>query len=155
MEQLTRIKELIRPILQSEDIILYDVSWHMEGQSRILQVAIMRPDGSMDIDVCCEMSEKVSLVLDEADMIASEYFLEVCSPGAERELRTPEQITDAIGEYIYVKFKNPKDGMDELKGTMRAFDGNIVYLDYMAKAVKKKAEVEMSNIALIRLSVKI
>ena len=45
--------------------------------------------------------------------------------------------------------------MDEIKGTLTAFENNTVNLDYMAKAVKKKAEIEMDNIALIRLSVKI
>ena len=44
--------------------------------------------------------------------------------------------------------------MDDVKGTLTAFENNTVYLDYMAKAVKKKAEIEMDNIALIRLSVK-
>ena len=115
----------------------------------------MHKDGSMDIDTCAAQSEKISTMLDEMDMIASEYFLEVCSPGAERELKSEEQIRDAIGEFVYVKLKNPRAGMDEIKGTLTAFENNTVYLDYMAKAVKKKAEIEMDNIALIRLSVKI
>ena len=109
----------------------------------------------MDIDTCAAPTEKSSEMLDELDMIASEYFLEVCSPGAERELKNEEQIKDAIGEFVYVKLKNPKAGMDDVKGTLTAFENNTVYLDYMAKAVKKKAEIEMDNIALIRLSVKI
>ena len=155
MDGLSKIKELIKPLLAQEDIELYDVSWQQEGKNRILQVAIMCKDGSMDIDTCATMSEKISEKLDEVDMIASEYFLEVCSPGAERELKSEEQIRDAIGEFVYVKLKNPRAGMDEIKGTLTAFENNTVYLDYMAKAVKKKAEIEMDNIALIRLSVKI
>ena len=109
----------------------------------------------MDIDTCAAQSEKISAMLDELDLISSEYFLEVCSPGAERELKSEDQIKDAIGEFVYVKLKNPKAGMDEIKGTLTAFENHTVYLDYMAKAVKKKAEIEMDNIALIRLSVKI
>lgn len=155
MDQLTRIKEMITPLLQADGIELYDVAWHTEGKNRILQISIMHSDGSMDIDTCASVSEKISEKLDEEDFIASEYFLEVCSPGAERELRNEQQITDAIGEYVYVKLKNPKAGMDEVKGTLTAFENNTVYLDYMAKAVKKKAEIDMENIALIRLSVKI
>ncbi len=74
MDQLTKIKELVTPILQEEDILLYDVKWHTEGKNRILQISIMRKDGSMDIDTCAEMSEKISVKLDEEDLIASEYF---------------------------------------------------------------------------------
>ena len=47
MDQLTKIKELVTPILQEEDILLYDVKWHTEGKNRILQISIMRKDGSM------------------------------------------------------------------------------------------------------------
>ena len=155
MDQLTKIKELVTPILQEEDILLYDVKWHTEGKNRILQISIMRKDGSMDIDTCAEMSEKISVKLDEEDLIASEYFLEVCSPGAERELRSDEEIQHAVGEYVYVKLKNPKNGLDEVKWDLTAYENGIVYINYMAKAVKKKAEIEKENISLIRLSVRI
>lgn len=155
MDQITKLKDMIQPLLAQEDVELYDVSWHTEGKMRILQVAIMRHDGSMDIDTCAAMSEKIGTLLDEKDLIASEYFLEVCSPGAERELKNAQQIQDAVGEYVYVKLKDPKAGMAEVKGTLTSFEDGVVALDYMDKAVKKKTKIEMDNVALIRLSVKI
>lgn len=155
MDQITKLEELIAPLVAEDGIELYDVAWHTEGKMRILQVSIMKKDGSMDIDTCAEQSEKISAMLDEKDLISSEYFLEVCSPGAERELRNEQQIKDAVGEYVYVKLKNPKAGMNDVKGTLLAFENNTVFIEYMAKAVKKKAEIELENIALIRLSVKI
>lgn len=155
MNQIEKIKELITPVMDEEQIVLYDVNWHQEGNTKILQIAIMYPDGSMDIDTCCTMSEKISAVLDEEDLISHEYFLEVCSPGAERELRSLKEIADAVGEYVYVKLKNPKAGMDEVKGYLTKYENETVFIDYMAKAVKKKTEIQCDNIALIRLSVKI
>nr|WP_233511855.1 hypothetical protein [Absiella sp. AM54-8XD] len=50
MDQIQKIKELVAPILEKEEIQLYEVLWHNEGNMRILQIAIMRNDGSMDID---------------------------------------------------------------------------------------------------------
>lgn len=155
MDQLTNIKTLILPLLEQENVTLYDVAWHQEGRMRILQIAIMHADGSMDIDTCAKMSEKISAILDEKDPITSEYFLEVCSPGAERELKNEQQIQDAIGEFIYLKLKDPKAGMDEVKGTLTSFADDIVHIDYMDKAVKKKTAIAYENVALIRLSVKI
>lgn len=155
MDSLSKVKELISPLFLQEDIQLYDLSWHQEGKSRILQIAIMRKDGSMDIDTCAEMSEKISAILDEADIIASEYFLEVCSPGAERELKNEQQIIDAIDEFVYVKLKDPKSGMDAVKGYLRAYENKEATIEYMDKAVKRKISISADNIALIRLSVKI
>lgn len=155
MDQIQKIKELVAPILEKEEIQLYEVQWHNEGSMRILQIAIMRNDGSMDIDTCADMSERISECLDEADLISSEYFLEVCSPGAERELKDEAQIKAAIGEYVYVKLRNPKAGMDEVKGYLKSMEENEVLIEYMDKAVKRKVSIELDNISLIRLSVKI
>lgn len=155
MDQIQKIKELVTPILETAEIQLYEVAWHSEGKNRILQISMMRKDGSMDIDTCAEMSEKISECLDTADLISSEYFLEVCSPGAERELKDKVQIQGALGEYVYAKLKNPKAGMDEVKGYLKAVEEETVLIEYMDKAVKKKVSLDMDNLALIRLSVKI
>ena len=109
----------------------------------------------MDIDTCAGISEGISSLLDESDIISHEYFLEVCSPGAERELRSEQEILDAVGEYVFVKLKDPKAGMDSVKGTLLSADARSVEIEYMAKAVRKKIKIDSGNIALIRLSVKI
>ena len=155
MDVLKQIKEMCTTLLQAEAIQLYDVSWQQEGRNRILQIAIMREDGSMDIDTCAMMSEIISQKLDELDLVSGEYFLEVCSPGAERELKDDVQIKAALNEYVYVKLRNPQAGYDLLKGYLIAVEEDAITISYMDKAVKKQAKVQKDNIALIRLSVKI
>ena len=155
MDVLKQIKEMCTTLLQAEEIQLYDVSWQQEGRNRILQIAIMREDGSMDIDTCAMMSEIISQKLDELDLVSGEYFLEVCSPGAERELKDDVQIKAALNEYVYVKLRNPQAGYDALKGYLIAVEDDAITISYMDKAVKKQAKVQKDNIALIRLSDKI
>ena len=155
MDVLKQIKEMCATLLQAEEIQLYDVSWQQEGRNRILQIAILREDGSMDIDTCAMMSEIISQKLDELDLVSGEYFLEVCSPGAERELKDDVQIKAALNEYVYVKLRNPQAGYDALKGYLIAVEEDAITISYMDKAVKKQAKVQKDNIALIRLSVKI
>lgn len=155
MDILNQVREMCNQILETENIQLYDVSWQQEGKNRILQIAIMREDGSMDIDTCALMSEKISQKLDELDLIQGEYFLEVCSPGAERELKNDDQIKAALNEYVYVKLRNPQKGYDALKGYLIAVEENHITISYMDKAVKKQADIQKENIAFIRLSVKI
>lgn len=155
MDQIKRIEEIVQPILNEHNLHLYEVLWRNEGNTKILQIAIMRKDGTMDIDTCSLISEAISTKLDEEDFISYEYFLEVCSPGAERELRTLEEVKEAIEEFVYIKFKNPTAGMNDVKGTLVGVDDDILHLTYMLKAVKKKIDVPYGNIAKIRLSVKI
>lgn len=155
VENTSGIKSIILPVLENIQIQLYELLWRQEGNTKILQVAVMREDGSMDIDTCAQVSELLSEVLDETDVIKHEYFLEVCSPGAERELRSEEDIAHAVGEYVYIKYCNPKAGKDELYGTLHAVNETSLHLTYMDKVVKKQIDIEKENIALIRLAVKL
>lgn len=153
MSQISLLKEKIEAEISNQDVVLYDVKWVQEGKMRILQVSIMREDGTMDIDTCAEMSSLIGDMLDREDLISSEYYLEVCSPGAERELRSEEEVLKAVNEYIYIKFKNPKEGMDEIKGYLREVKEEGYLVEYMDKAVKRKKVIDKDNVALIRLSV--
>ena len=84
MENTKNIETVIEPILQKMNLRIYEIGWHKENQMTILRVALMKDDGTIDIDTCAAVSEQISEVLDERDLIAHEYFLEVCSPGSER-----------------------------------------------------------------------
>ena len=155
MDQLAKIKEAILPLLEEHDIQLYDACWTNEGRNKILQIAIMHADGSMDIDGCAEMAELISAKLDEIDVIAHEYMLEVCSPGAERELRTLDEVKGAVNEYIYAKFICEIKGLHEVKGDLLAVENDELLIAYMDKAVKRQLRVSYDQIAFIRLSVRI
>ena len=66
MDQISQLKAKIESLLE-QDISLYDVKWTQDGKMKILQVAIMKSDGSMDIDTCAEVSMKISDMLDCLD----------------------------------------------------------------------------------------
>lgn len=152
-----KIKQLICETVEKENYILYDCQWVNEGKMRILQVSVMDKDGKMDIDTCANLSAIIGEVLDEKSGLESEYYLEVCSPGAERELRNREEIIAAYEkhEYIYIKLKNPTSGIDDLKGYITSVNDDTINVEYMVKNIKKKMDIPFENISLIRLSVKI
>ncbi len=154
MDQISQLKAKIESLLE-QDISLYDVKWTQDGKMKILQVSIMKSDGSMDIDTCAEVSMKISDMLDEDDSISYEYYLEVCSPGAERELRNEAEVLAALNEYVFIKFENPKDGMDCIRGYLRNVNEEGYDIEYMDKTAKRHKMIERDNIALITLSVKI
>jgi ribosome maturation factor RimP len=76
-------------------------------------------DDGVNIDDCTNVSHAIDPVIDEADPIDGSYYLEISSPGLERELKTPDHIKAFIGERVIVKLYAAKDGK-------KSFDGNIV-----------------------------
>lgn len=153
MDSLLKLKEEIKKVVEAQDLVLYDVVWTQEGSMKILQVSILDKSGKMDIDTCAVASGVISERLDVLDLIAYEYYLEVCSPGAERELRDETEIKAAVGENVYVKLKEPRAGLDEVYGTLVAVNDATIVVSYRVKTAKKKVEIDVDNIKTIRLSV--
>lgn len=150
---LDKIKELIQPILDCHDVYLDDIEYVKEKKDWFLRIFIEKNEGHLDMDTCVAVSEDISAQLDEADYIQDEYYLEVSSPGAEKPLKTLEKVQQSVGEYVYIQFKNPILGMDEVYGTILNVDGEIIELQYMLKNIKKKCTIEYSQISFIRLAV--
>ena len=51
MDQIMVMKPWIETLLAEHDLLLYDLCWKQENNMHILQVSIMRRDGTMDIDL--------------------------------------------------------------------------------------------------------
>lgn len=150
---LEKITNLINPILEHHDLYLDDIEYVQEKNEWYLRIFIEKNHGHLDMDTCVEASEDISQKLDEADIIKNEYYLEVSSPGAEKPLKTLEKVAASVGEYVYIQFQQPTQGMDEVYGTILNVDGSQIELQYLVKNIKKKCIIQYEDIAFIRLAV--
>lgn len=155
MEQLALLKELFAPVFEKCEVKLYDLKFVNDKKMKILQVMIMKNDGSMDLDTCALVSEQLSNVLDEHDVISQEYFLEVCSPGAERVIKDLAELPTLIGKHMFIRLKHPVSKMLEITGDLLAIENNILTMSYRDKALVKKVQFELSEIDFARLAVRI
>ena len=154
MDRDEHLKELFQPVFEKNHVKLYELTWNNSGKDHTLEVAIMKEDGSMDLDTCAAVSEQLSEILDREDPISEEYTLEVCSPGAEREIRDLNELDHMIGEHVFVRLKHPFKKMLEFTGDILEVDNDVVHLEYRDKAAKRKAEFTKDNIDYIRLAVR-
>ncbi|MBR4446745.1 MAG: ribosome maturation factor RimP [Solobacterium sp.] len=153
MDRIEQLTQLFQPVLDACDVVLYELKW-LGGKEATLQVSIMKQDGTMDLDTCAAVSEKLSELLDEKDPIDEEYVLEVCSPGAEREIRDRSELDRMTGAYVYMKLSQPVRSMSEITGEITAVTPETLTVEYKDKAVKRTAEVDRNNIAFIRMAVR-
>lgn len=149
-----KLKELFQPVFDELGVKLYEMKW-INDREHTLQVAIMKADGSMDLDTCADVSERLSEVLDEADPISEEYTLEVCSPGAEREIRDLNELAEMAGSYICVKLAKPFKKMNEITGELIKCEDGIVCISYRDKAATRTAEIQLEDITFARMAVRI
>ena len=149
-----KVKEPIAKIVKEEGLYLYDLEFVFEEGTHFLRVSIEKKDHTMDFATCEKVSAKVSLLLDELDPIQEPYILEVCSPGAEKPLKSKQDFIEAIHSYIRVYFNQPINQKDDLKGDLVAVDENTITLVYKEKTKNKTVVIPYDNILKAHLAIK-
>lgn len=119
------VREAILPIVTELGYRIWDVVYSKIGADYHLEITIDHDNG-IDIDDCERVHRAIDPILDETDLIENFYYLEVSSPGVERELRTDEHISLSIGVKVEAKLFTQKNGRKNFKGILTAFDGESV-----------------------------
>lgn len=124
------VSAIAKPIADKLGLILWDVRFVKEGASWYLRIFIDK-EGGVTLDDCEAMSRAVNGPIDEADPISQAYFLEVSSPGIERELNRPEHFEMMKGRDVSVNLYRPtEDGDKEIIAELIGLEGdNIVLAD--------------------------
>lgn len=136
---------LIKDAVEEQGVELWDVRFVKEGASWYLRVFIDKQDG-ISIDDCTNVSHAIDPIIDEADPIDISYYLEVCSPGLERELTKPEHFIKLVGQKVKIKLYKAVDGVKEFTGTLKsATDDIVIEIDEKAYVFKLK-EISKANL---------
>ncbi|MEK5039512.1 ribosome maturation factor RimP [Sporosarcina sp. FSL K6-3457] len=147
------IEKLVSPIVEELKLELVDIEFLKEGRDWFLRVYIDNPEGSIDIDQCAQVSEKLSEELDRTDPITQNYFLEVSSPGAERPLKKEEDYVQAVGQFVFIKTYEAIDGLKEFEGYLLANEPDTVEVEMRIKTRKLTVVIDKEKIALARLAI--
>ena len=119
--------DIVEPFATELGLRIWDVRFLKEGANWYLRIFIDK-DGGVSIDDCVELTQAINKPLDEADPIEQAYFLEVSSPGVERDLVRDEHFLSNIGEKIKVKMIRPVEGKREFSGVLESYEGGNITL---------------------------
>ena len=120
-----KVYGLIKETVEACGVALWDVRFVKEGASWYLRVFIDK-EGGISLDDCTAVSHAIDPVIDEADPIEVSYYLEVCSPGVERELIRPEHYAAFIGSKIKIRLYHASDGLKEWTGVLESVGESVV-----------------------------
>lgn len=124
-----KVESLIKPKVENIGYELYDVLYLKEGKNYILRVVI-DSDNGISLEDCEKVNNEITDLLDEADYIKEQYFLEVSSPGIERVLRKDWQLKKYIGQKVEVSlFKKDEKGFKEYLGILKQVEDEYLNLE--------------------------
>jgi ribosome maturation factor RimP len=142
-----RVAHLAEPVLAQLGFRLVRVRL-LQQNGQTLQIMAERPDGTMTIDDCEAASQALSPELDVADVIASEYRLEVSSPGVDRPLVRLSDFARAVGHEARVELLHPvESGRKRFRGLIRGVDGE----GRDAKVALERTDARSDEEKLVRL----
>lgn len=122
------VERLIAPTVVDLGFEIVRVQLTGEGGRQTLQVMAERPDGSMTIDDCADLSASISAVLDVEDPISGAYSLEVSSPGLDRPLTRLNDFRVWAGFEARVEMEVPQEGRKRFRGRLRGVEDEDVLL---------------------------
>lgn len=132
-----KVEKLVKEPIEKIGYKLYDVEYSKEGKDYFLRIFIDKDNG-IDLNDCEKVNDAISDILDEANYIKEQYFLEVSSPGIERILRKDKHLEENIGEEINIRlFKKDENGLKEYQGILKKFDNEFIELQDSVKIERK------------------
>ena len=144
-----KVEQLIEKTINELGYELYDVEYAKEGKDYFLRIFIDKNEG-IDLNDCEKVNDAVNPILDAADYIKEQYFLEISSPGIERHIRKEKHLKESIGKEINIKLFKAIEKQKEVTGILKSFDeANIII-----ETETQELSIERKNISLMKLAYK-
>ncbi|SEW42595.1 ribosome maturation factor RimP [Cognatiyoonia koreensis] len=134
-----RIAEIITPVIEDMGFEVVRIRL-MSGKDTILQIMAQKPDGTIEVDECGQISTAVSAVLDVEDPILDAYNLEVSSPGIDRPLTRLKDFAQWEGFEAKIETEQLIDGRRRFKGQLAGVDGDEVLIEIEEGTIGLKFE---------------
>ena len=122
-----RLAEIIQPVIEGLGFELVRVRL-MSGKSTTVQIMAQRPDGSMEVNDCAQVSTEVSAVLDVEDPVVDAYTLEVSSPGIDRPLTRLKDFDLWEGYEAKLETEELIDGRRRFRGQLAGTEDDEVLI---------------------------
>lgn len=130
------VREAIEPTVTELGYEIWDVTYSKIGADYHLEITIDHEKG-IGIEDCEKVHRAIDPILDECDPIEDFYYLEVSSPGIERDLRTDYHINASIGMPVEAKLFAPnEDGRKSYVGILQAYEDGVVIIDEEGREVR-------------------
>lgn len=146
-----RTEKLLIPIVEANQVEIYDVEYVKEGSDFYLRCYIDK-EGGVNINDCEAVSRALSDELDREDFIEDAYILEVSSPGLGRTLKKDKHLEKSLMQDVDVRTYKPINGSKDFTGILKAFDSDTVTIEDSSAEGGEEMVINRKDIAVIKLA---
>jgi ribosome maturation factor RimP len=144
------VAALIEPALNDMGFRLVRVT--VSGRDgTTVQIMAERPDGTITVEDCADISRNISPLLDAHDPISGRYTLEISSPGIDRPLARASDFDAWAGHEAKVETKELVAGRKRFRGVIQGLAGSEVRLEVSPDQGGPEVRLPVGVIAEARL----
>ena len=149
------VEEIAAPFLDEIGLELYHTEFLKEGRDWFLRVYIDKKEGQeeeyVSTDDCEKVSRFLSDELDRIDPIEQNYYLEVSSPGLDRELLRDRDFVRFAGRLVDLSLYKAVNGQKAYQGVLVGLtDDQIVIKDETDAELRfDRAQVAKTRLAVV------
>ena len=140
-----RVEGLVEKKINDLGYELYDVEYAKEGKDYFIRIFIDKPEG-IDLNDCEKVNDGINDLLDQADYIKEQYFLEVSSPGIERTLRKDKHLEASIDSLVEVKLFKAIEKQKVIQGILKEFNKESILIE----VEEENLEISRKDISVIK-----
>jgi ribosome maturation factor RimP len=148
-DTVTRINELILPVLQVHEVELVDTEFVKAGKRYILRLFLDKP-GGITLDDCATLSRLLGEIIDVHEVIDHAYTLEVSSPGLTRPLKKVLDFQRFAGHMVRITVRGGTGKRSLFRGellglageTVAVQEGSQIYHIPLADIVKARLDID-------------
>lgn len=147
-----RVAAIIEPVIVDLGYRLVRVKITSQNGCTV-QIMAEKPDGTMTVEGCEDVSKAVSPALDVDDPISAAYNLEISSPGIDRPLVRAGDFDRWSGYVAKIEMTAPHLGRKRFRGIVRGSEGEfaLVERDDARADEEKLLRLELRDIGEARL----
>ena len=148
-----KVTEILNEYLEKMDLDIYKIEYKKEGPDWKLRVILDKPETSeneyVSIEECEDVTRYLNKKLDEEDFMSKSYFLEVSSPGLDRELIKDSDFRRFAGHKVDIKLYEPINGNKILEGNLIGKEDGVINIDVDGD----RLSIDENKVAKISLAV--
>ncbi|AOX44208.1 ribosome maturation factor RimP [Spiroplasma sp. NBRC 100390] len=155
IKQQAQLKTALENYLAKQNLTLFAINYLQDFETNVVQILIEDQTMVLDLDRLTIISEEINHLVDDLDLFAEEYLLEVSTPGAERPLRNWDELQQQVNHYVYFEFIEKVNNLPAISGELTAVDEKqTVTVTYFVKGARKTLQTTYQNIKFARCAVK-
>ncbi len=129
-------RTIIEDYLKARGLDLVELVSRFEGGDLVMRILVDKPQGGITIGECSSLNRDISRLLDERDLSAHGYVLEISSPGLDRPLKTRNDFMRCINKPVHVFLNETVENKLEWEGVITSVGEASVTLEVNGAAIE-------------------